>query len=450
MNNSERQKAKFKSDARKTALDIICRVENGAYADRLIESTRRSLRLSPSDRRLLQELVLGTVTWQGTIDHLLSPYLRRPLLGLPPRLRNILRLGVYQLRYLDRIPAYAVVSESVETTREREGNGAAGFVNAVLRGISEDRRPVRLPDSASDPVRFLSLTTSHPAWMIVRWLHRWGFEETRALCEMNNRPPVLTIRANIPLVSPEALQDQLEAEGVRIDPSSLLDGYFTVPKVGALFQTRAYRAGQFAVQGEGAGLVVSCLDPRPGERILDLCGAPGGKAMAAAERMQQQGLVLALDRHASRFRRLRQNLIRLRQTAVAAVIADGCLPPTRRAFHRVLVDAPCSSIGVLSRHPERRWSLKESDLPRFSRRQSELITAAADQVLPGGVLVYSTCSVEPEENERVVEAFLDARPDFRLESAFKPPNPVVRGAYLQTLPQRHGCEGAFAARLRSR
>ncbi len=447
MTNNERQTTKSESGARRCALDILCRVENGAYADPLIESSRSSQELNPSDSNLLQELVLGTLTWQGTIDHLLSPYLKKPLSELSSSLRNILRLGVYQLRYLDRIPAYAVVSQSVDAARGRDGDGAAGFVNAVLRGVSEDRQPVQLPDSESDPSRFLSLETSHPEWMVARWIRRWGFEETRRLCEFNNARPSVTIRANPSLASPAALQSQLKTEGISVEPSSLVEGYFIVPKVGALFRTQAFSSGWFSVQGEGAGLVVACLDPRPGERILDLCSAPGGKATAAAEKMKQRGLVLAVDLHAGRLRRLRQNLGRLRQTAVVPVIADGRLLPTRPAFHRVLVDAPCSAIGVLSHHPERRWTLEESDLPGLIDRQLELIKAAADQVLPGGVLVYSTCSLEPEENEGVVEAFLDARADFRLDSAPDLLNPDVSGPYLQTLPQRHGCDGAFAARF---
>ena len=434
--------------AREIALDILCRVEAGAYADRLLGAHRGAPALGPSDLGLLHELVRGALAWQGALDYLLRPYLKQPLSELPPQVRNLLRLGAYQLRYLDRVPAYAAVSEAVDLARRLKGNGVARLVNAVLRGVSEDRRPARSPDPQADPEGALSISTSHPRWMVRRWMRRFGPEDARKLCETNNARPLLTLRTNRLRTTPEALQAGLAAEGIEAGISPLIGGYLTVPEVGPLFRTDAFRRGLFSVQGQGTGLVVQLLDPQPGESILDLCSAPGGKAAAAAERMGGRGLILALDLRPGRLRTLRENLRRLGLEGVRTAAADGRFPPTRASFHRVLVDAPCSSLGVLPRRPEIRWRRKESDLHALSALQRRLLNAAADRVRPGGILVYSTCSLEPEENEKVVEAFLSRRKDFHLEpaSGFLPP--TLSGPYLQTLPHRHGCDGAFAARLR--
>jgi len=438
----------FPPGVREVALDILCRVEKGAYADRLLDAHRNASGLNLPDLGLLQELVLGTLTWQGAIDHLLSPYLKTATIRFSPCLRNLLRLSVYQVRYLDRIPGYAVVSEAVDLTRRREGPGRARLVNAVLRGVSENRRPVRHPKLADDAEGYLCICLSHPRWLVRRWTARFGPEEARMLCESNNTRPAISIRVNRLRTTPERLRVELEADGICAAPASLIEGYLTVSKAGPLFRTRAFREGHFAVQGQGAGLVVRLLDPQPGEHVLDVCSAPGGKATAAAERMADRGLILALDARPARLRTVRQNLQRLGLRSVRAVAADGCVLPTDARFHRVLVDAPCSALGILNHHPELRWRRRQSDLGALSDLQRDLLKAAADCVRPGGVLVYGTCTLEPEENEEIVRDFLNARADFFLEAAGDILGPSLAGDYLQILPHRHGCDGAFAARLR--
>ena len=432
---------------REVALDILCRVEKGAYADRLLEAYRHA-GLNPADRGLLQELVLGTVTWRGAIDYFLSPYLKMTIRRLSPCLRNLLRLSVYQIRYLDRIPGYAVVSEAVDLARRREGQGRARLVNAVLRGVTENRRPVRHPEWAADAEGYLSVCVSHPGWLVRRWIARFGPEETRVLCESNNVRPAISIRVNRLRTTPERLRAELEADGICAEPASLIEGYLTILKAGPLFQTRAFSEGRFTVQGQGAGLAVRLLDPQPGEHVLDLCSAPGGKATAAAEGMADRGLILALDARPARLRTVRQNLQRLGLHSVRAIAANGCASPTGARFHRVLVDAPCSALGILNHHPELRWRRRASDLGALSELQRDLLNAAADCVRPDGVLVYSTCTLEPEENEEIVRGFLNARADFSLEAAGDILGRSLAGDYLQILPHRHGCDGAFAARLR--
>ena len=416
---------------RHIALDILCRVERGAYLDRLLDAQREHIRDPDGD--LLQHLVRGTLTYRARLDHILTPYLKKPLSRQHAKLRNLLRLGVYQLQYLDRVPPYAVVSESVIIARHILGNPVARLVNAVLRGVAEDRKPVVFPDFDRDPVAYIALKTSHPQWLVARWLVRYGIDETRALCEFDNAQPTLTIRPNALRTTPDALREQLALEGIGTEfvGSDLL----SVSPVGHLFQSGAYCDGLFSVQGTGAAMVVPLLDPQPGEAVLDLCSAPGGKAIAMAERMKNRGFILATDLYPRRLEMLKKNTHRLGVTCVYPLAADARYLAVNRLFDRVLVDAPCSSLGILSHHPDLRW--RKFDIRGLSRLQRALIERAADYVCPGGVLVYSTCTLEPEENERVVEDFLSDHSDFR-----------ITHPHLQLLPHQTGNDGVFAARLK--
>lgn len=416
---------------RHIALDILCRVERGAYLDRLLDAQREHIRGPDGD--LLQHLVRGTLTYRARLDHILAPYLKKPLSRQHAKLRNLLRLGVYQLQYLDRVPPYAVVSESVILARYILGESVAKLVNAVLRGVAEDRKSVVFPDFDGDPVAYLALKTSHPQWLVARWIERYGIDETRALCEFDNVQPTLTIRPNALRTTPDALREQLALEG--IDTEFVASDVLSVSPVGHLFQSRAYCDGLFSVQGTGAAMVVPLLDPQPGEAVLDLCSAPGGKAIAMAERMKNRGFILATDLYPRRLEMLKKNTHRLGVTCVYPLAADARYLAVNRLFDRVLVDAPCSSLGILSHHPDLRW--RRFDIRGLSRLQRALIERAADYVCPGGVLVYSTCTLEPEENECVVEDFLSDHSDFR-----------ITHPHLQLLPHQTGNDGVFAVRLK--
>ena len=417
--------------SRHIALDILCRVERGAYLDRLLDAQREHIRDPDGD--LLQHLVRGTLTFRARLDHILTPYLRKPLSRQNAKLRNLLRLGVYQLQYLDRVPPYAVVSESVILARHILGEPIAKLVNAVLRGVSENREPVIFPDFDRDPVKYLAIATSHPQWLVARWIKRYGIDETRALCEFDNAQPVLNIRPNALHTTPDALREQLAVEG--IEAEFVASDLLAVSHVGHLFQSRAYCAGLFSVQGAGAAMVVPLLDPQPGEAVLDLCSAPGGKTTAMAEQMKNRGFILAADLYPRRLEMLKKNTHRLGVMCVYPLAADARYLAVNRLFDRVLVDAPCSSLGILNHHPDLRW--RKFDIRGLSRLQRTLLQRAADYVRPGGVLVYSTCTLEPEENERVIEGFLSDHPGFR-----------VTHPYLQLLPHQTGNDGVFAARLK--
>lgn len=429
--------------ARNIALDMLCRVESGAYADHLLDLYR--VRLNPVDRNLLQQLVQGTLTWRGRIDAVLAPYLGKPIEKQSARLRNLLRLGVFQLEYLDRVPAYAVVSESVAMARQALGPSIARLVNAVLRGVAENRKPAVFPDPARDPVRHLTITASHPEWLVRRWVARYGLEQAQCLCQANNVQPVLAIRPNALRIAPVALAEQLRSEGIEARP--IEPDLLAVPAPGDLFRTRAFRAGLFSVQAPGAAWVTRLLAPQPGESLLDVCSAPGGKTTGAAEQMRDTGRILAVDVYPGRLKTVRENAQRLGLQSIRLLAADARRLSIRTQFDRVLVDAPCSALGILNHHPDARWRRTEADIVQMAALQRDLLAQAARAVVHGGVLVYSTCTLEPEENEAVVESFLAAYADFHLEPAGDH-LPVAIGPYLYLTPHEHGWDGVFAARFR--
>ena len=429
------------------ALGILRRVETtAAFADKLLEARLRRSTLSHLDRSLTQELVLGTIRWRGRIDWVLRSLLDRPLERLTPWIRNILRLGVYQILFLDRIPPPAAVYESVELAKRFGHRGTAGLVNAVLRRVVEGEWTY--PDPKTDPVGYLSAFYSHPEWMVERWLHRYGLEETEQLCRANNRRAKISIRVNLLRTSVDAAAESLEREGVRVRQNSLLDTFLEVEEGGGrLFRTDAFKRGVFSVQDVSGGMAVRLLNPAPGERILDMCSAPGGKTTYLAELMQNQGQIVALDRSETRLREMEKNLRRL-GSAIVETKPQDVLLYSDDPFDRVLSDVPCSGTGVLARRADARWNRTEGDIPKMARLQLQLLERAGDLVKPGGVIVYSTCTIEPEENEMVVEKFLRAHPDFYLERAAQFLSPAVAGEYLETFPHRHGCDGAFSARIK--
>ncbi len=459
-------------DAREIALESLVRLETtGAYPKEFLNARLGASALTDADRNLARELVRGAVVWQGRIDHTLSRLLTRPLEGLPPPIRNILRIGAYQILFLEHIPAYAAVSESVRLARQHGHAGTAGLVNAVLRRVADrsEAYSLRSADVVAgemDPVDRLAILWSHPAWMVRRWVDRLGPQETESLCRANNRIPPVILRHNGLKGPLQTLLDRLRAEGVRVRPHPLQEGFLVVEEGWGLFRTPLFQEGWATVQDVSAGLAVHLLDPRPDETVLDLCAAPGGKTGFIAERMGDRGRVVALDRHAGRLRRLTENVRRLGLRSVETAALDAStfdagddLSIRCGAFDRALVDAPCSGLGVLARRPDIRWRRGPSDLRELAQAQLQLLSRGAASVRRGGVLVYSTCTTEPEENEGVVEAFLAAHPEFEVEPArdcldenrsagVSPAIAAVANLYVQTWSHRHDCDGAFAARLR--
>jgi len=432
---------------REVALRILRRVEvDRSFLDRLLDAERSRGR-SPEDKNLLQELTSGTVKRQLRLDWVLGRFLHRPLQELTPWIRNILRLGAYQLLFLDRIPHYAVVNESVELAKRYGHRGTSQLVNAVLRRLIREADRIAYPDREADPVAHLSVVGSHPEWMVRRWITRYGLEEAERLCDANNARPTVSIRANTLKVDPEALADGLRSESVATTPSPWLEEFLEVRGNGHLWETWAFRDGWFQPQDPSAGFASLLLAPRPGERILDMCSAPGGKTTHLAQCMRNDGEIVALDVHEGRLRELEENVRRLGVTIVRAVRADA-RAYTDRPFDRILIDAPCSGLGVLRRRADARWHRREEDIPQLADLQRGLLACAARLLCAGGVLVYSTCTIEPEENEEAVHAFLRAHEDFRLEPASSSIPSDLAEKCVHTLPHRHGIDGTFTARMR--
>ncbi len=446
------------SPARTAAFDILLRVAGGAYASELLHGPRLH-ELSPADRNLTTELVMGVLRWQSRLDAVAAGAMTKPPRKLDMEVLVALRLGVYQLGFLGRVPASAAVNESVELVKRARKRSAAALVNAVLRRLSGGPNrinPLRLqPLGPQLTPRGLADLYAHPEWLIERWARRFGGEAAFRICLHDQLAPSPALRLHAGEARDSAaLDDALRRDGVQLGPGALLASARRVAS-GDVTRTAAFREGRIAIQDEASQLVALLVGH--GERVLDLCAAPGGKTAAIAER-NPAAQVVAVELHPHRARLLRE---RVRAANVAVIAGDAEALPLAATFDRVLADVPCSGTGTLARHPEIKWRLEPDDLPRLHARQLAILRAAMQHTAPGGRLVYATCSLEPEEGEDVVQAALAAAPHFsvlparaeldRLRAAGELTCPdldsLLRGDFLLTLPGRHPCDGFFAAVL---
>ena len=458
---------------RELALRVLGEVDRGAYAD--VAFARLSVQeKDPRERAFAQELAYGVVRHLLPIDRCLARYLRQPLGKLPVPIRNALRLGAYELMFGGG-PPYAAVSQAVELAHSHGHAGTASLVNAVLRRVARERErraggepcaAVSAPagpgtgDAGDDPaVARLALACSLPEWLVRRWVQRLGIEEAGALCAVVNRVPPLGARCNLTRIEPAGLLSRLAEEGVRTRPGRYRPECFVVEESPVpAAQLPAFRQGLFSFQDEGSALVAPVLDPHPGDRVVDACSAPGTKTAHLLELMGGRGQVLAVDVNPRRLRLVEQGCMRLGLGGLCTVAGDArrlseLLPASwGREADRILVDAPCSGLGALGRRPDLRWRRREADLEALARLQLEILEGAASALAPGGTLVYSTCTTEPEENQRVVELFLDRHPEFAVEDPSPWLPPALRGecreGWLQLWPHRHDTDGFFICRLR--
>lgn len=429
------------SPARLTAFHILRRVDQGAYASVLLASADGEL--NQLDRRLCQELVLGVLRWQLWLDHLIEYYSNRRAVELDAAVRLALRLGLYQLRFLSRIPQSAAVNESVELTKIAHVRSAGGLVNAVLR------RAIREPEvdpsaQTSDPIERLAIESSHPGWLIQRWVDAFGFDEARAFALANNEPATVTFRVVANRGSEADVIERLRDAGIEVERSSVASGAWRINSGGAV-PSEMITAGEVYLQDEASQLVAQTLNPKPGQRLLDLCAAPGSKATQIADITGDSACVLASDLHEHRLRTIKSSLQTQGLKNVHCVAVDGLksLPFPESAFDSVLVDAPCSGTGTLRRNPEIRWRITTADLRNLSGRQTQLLANAARVVKPGGRLVYSTCSVETEENEDVRQAFLENNNNFSVANLHLNSSLRSSSGSARTWPHRHGTDGFF-------
>ena len=439
--------------ARELALQLLAAIESrNAYSDRLLESRLRDAALSPRDAALVTTLVQGTLRHRALLDHHLSAFLGPRWEGIPLWIRQALRIGALQILTLTRVPDSAAVDESVELAKKYGHPGTAGLVNAVLRRLAKGER-APLPDPATDPAAYLAVAHSHPRWLVDRWLTRYGFDETEQLLAAGNAEPRVSVRANAHRIAPAALADALRAEGASPEPAPNGGPVLLVAPGYVAARSPLFRDGLLSLQDEAEAAVAGLLGAMPGERALDLCAAPGGKASQIAEAVAPSGFVVAMERHGSRAKALRSNLVeRLRLPRAWTVCGDGLAPPLRGGFARVLVDAPCSGLGVLRRRADARWRKEAGAIAQMAAIQGPLLESAAALVKAGGVMVYSVCSLEPEETDAIVEAFLSRHSEFMLDDArpFLPPPFRGDGPCFRALPHRHGTDGVFAARLTRR
>jgi 16S rRNA (cytosine967-C5)-methyltransferase len=424
---------------RDCALDVLrASAAEHRFVDVVLDERLSAAGLSVADRALATELVYGVTRRRLTLDWLIERYSRRSPAKLDARLRLILQVALHQLLFMDKVPAYAAVNEAVEAAKRDVHAGAAKFANAVLRAVLRAKDRIPWPAADDDLVEHLAVVHSHPRWLVRRWLAHFGRDETARICAADNLAPPVTLRANRLKVSRDELVEHLRSEGVQAEADGGDEAAVRVRAPGPLDALAAYARGEFYVQDVTAMAAARLLDPQPGEQVLDLCAAPGGKATHCAELMDDAGRVVACDLDEKRLETLQANAARLALTCVETARCDARHVPQLIApasFHRVLLDAPCTNTGVLRRRAEARWRIEETDVERHSARQAELLDAAARMVRPGGVLVYSTCSIEPEENDRVVRHFLSRHGEFRLE----------REALV--LPAASGGDGGYMARL---
>ena len=444
------------NNVRQLASEILLKVDSQkAYADVLLDHAFKRTSLSERDRALLTELTYGTLRWRGKIDAHLSQQLSRSLTGTDAFVRNLLRVTLYQLFFLDKIPDYAAVNEAVELAKLQRGNKTAGFVNAVLRNLLRQNKFSTTAKVADDSVAALAQEYSHPEWLVQRWRDEFGPRESCTLMLANNQRAPVVLRVNRLKSSRQELLAKLHVEGAAASATPWSPDGIMLESSGAVENLPGFSDGLFQVQGESSQLVAYLLAPLPGERILDACAAPGGKTTHIAELMKDSGELIALDNSARGIGKIRENIARLRLRSIEVAKADATNELTAALgapYDRILVDAPCSGFGTLRSHPEIKWQRQEADIRRLSGLQSKILKRMAGYLKPSGVLVYSTCTLAREENESVVETFLDRHTEFELEDAprYLPEaaQHMVRGGFFQALPQRDNTDGFFAARLR--
>ena len=435
---------------RGTAVRILNRVERtDAYLDKLLDIELKANELNDHDKGLLTEIVHGVLRWQNKLDWVLNGFSHGNFSKSEINVKNALRVALYQILFLSRVPHAAAVNEAVEFIKRIRGDKPAGLVNAVLRNVIRNIEGIRYPEQGDDPVQHLAVVYSHPHWMVKRWVKRFGADDTMKMLAANNERPGLSLRINKLKVEPGQFLSMLDEQHIEYTGSSHIDYFLHVRSLSGIGRMDLFRNGYFTIQDESAALPCLLLGARPGERVLDLCAAPGGKTTNIAEMMRNEGEVIAMDRYEAKLGLIRKACERLDLHNVTFLIGDA-LTVDREPVDRVLLDAPCSGLGVLAKKPDIKWKRDSADILALRKLQAEMIDHAAALVKPGGILVYSTCTTEPEENRDIVDAFLAAHPEFSVESArdFVNTDLVTAEGFVETFPHIHGMDGSFAARLR--
>ena len=444
------------ASAREVALDILVRVEQqGAYSNLLLGSSLQKADLSREDTGLATELVYGSISRMITLDYVLTGFVSKGLAKLQPWVRNLLRLSLYQILYLDRVPSHAAVNEAVNIAKKRGHQGISGMVNGVLRSVLRAGELPVLPEGLSREER-ISILHSHPLWMVQRWSAEYGPDTAEAMCAANNEPPAVSVRVNTTMISRAALLAEMLEAGLDASESKVSPFGLIVKGGGNLALSAWYRDGYLSVQDESSMLVAEAVAPEAGMKVLDCCAAPGGKSAHMGELMKDEGQIIANDLHEHKAKLIKEQAARLGLECIATVCGDAlelgsALQP--ESFDRILLDAPCSGLGVIRRKPDLKWRKQPEDVASVAALQRELLQSVSGLLKPGGVLVYSTCTTEQAENSGIIADFLEHNPGFapvsfksevweRLEGTA-----LAAGEGIQLLPHHFGSDGFYIARL---
>ncbi|MEH7611299.1 16S rRNA (cytosine(967)-C(5))-methyltransferase RsmB [Gottfriedia acidiceleris] len=444
-------------NVREIALEALLSVyKNQSYSNLLVNNYIQKNDLSSADSGLLTEIIYGTIQRDQLLDFYLEPFIKNQK-KLEEWVYILIKLSLYQLHFLDRIPPHAVLNEAVNIAKKRGHKGIASLVNGVLRNIQ--RNGLRSIDEIKDPIEKLSIETNHPKWLIEQWVKEFGEEETRRICEENILPPFQTARVNTMKATREEVLKMLEDEGVQVKEGKLSPFAIEIQK-GNVAHTNAFKEGFLSIQDESSMLVAQALGVEKGEDILDTCAAPGGKSTHIAELLGGTGSVTSLDLHKHKVKLIKEQANRLGLDNIETKALDARKAPEEfegRLFDKVLVDAPCSGLGVIRRKPDILLKKSPTDVTNLQRVQKSILDEASKLVKPGGTLVYSTCTVGHEENIDVVEAFLDEHHDYELDHSLIDhvpeklnENKSVQKGYVQLLPHYFGTDGFFIARLRKK
>ncbi|MCG6911053.1 MAG: 16S rRNA (cytosine(967)-C(5))-methyltransferase RsmB [Deltaproteobacteria bacterium] len=450
----------MKDIARQSALKILNIVEGSQRPlDAVVdEHLPEGSALLKRDRAFIQTIVYGTLRWRGRIDWVIAHFSSVKIHRIDPKILNILRMGLFQIMFLDRVPVSAAVNTAVELSKSVAEPYVVKFANAVLRKAAAGHTQVPFPAFEKDPAASIAARHSFPQWLVERWLERFGPEECTRLCSFVNTIPPITVRANSLKTDRNELKEALEKDTESAVPtrSSPVGISITGPRL-PIPKMSAYRKGWFQVQDEAAQLVSIFLSPEPGERIMDACAGLGGKTGHIAQLMHNRGKIIAADKDRCKLSQLRTEMMHLGISMVTTRMLDLERPPAEagpaQGFDRILLDAPCSGLGVLRRNPDAKWVSAKRNLTAFKERQVSFLTQAAQLLKTGGTLLYTVCSMEPEENEAVVSAFLEKHTDYAVDAdrqsfpdAVKPF--VDRQGFFRTFPHAHNMDGFFAARLK--
>ncbi|CAN5497084.1 16S rRNA (cytosine(967)-C(5))-methyltransferase RsmB [soil metagenome] len=455
--NPDKNHKSIYSDVRACAVKIICRCERtDSYLDKLMDSELRNSNFNDFDKALLNELTHGVIRWMRRLDWFLNGFYRGQYEKCLPEVRNAMRVALYQILFLNKIPYSAAVNEAVEFIKRLHGDKHAGVVNGLLRTIIRSLDNLVWPSRDIDEINYLGMVQSHPNWMVKRWVARFGFDEAEKLCEFNNKRPILGIRVNTTKTTIEEVEKQLQAENFQTRRGNNSPNFITIRAMAKIYNNEMFKQGWFSIQDESAGLPSFLLSPKRGDVILDVCAAPGGKTSHMYELTNGEAKIYAIDKYLSRIERMERNFERTGVTNVTTVHDDVNKPESELLVSeligkadKILVDAPCSGLGVISKKPDIKWKRELEDICKLQALQIEILENSVKYLKPHGVIVYSTCTTEKEENIDVIHKFLQNHPEFKIDKADKYVNKriVNEEGCIETFPMKNYIDGAFSCRL---